>query len=165
MNIFREILLAVFPRANHTEPIAENPMNLPIPQPNPDILFPDWSVVDNAHHNVRAICDLEALSYDEKEVLTACVMVESGFMIGATHINYAFTSEGVKYIASTDYGIVQVNDYWHIGPGKDFPSATFVMANSEACVRWMCQYYRTHGNLNAWVSYTSGEYRQYLGNV
>lgn len=132
---------------------------------NPDILGTDWSDPLVAQHNVRVLCDLEGLAYSQKEILTACVKIESDFKILAEHINYAFTATGVRYIASTDFGIVQVNDYWHIGSGKDFPSSAYVLANPELCVRWMCVYYKTHGNLNAWVSYTSGAYKQWLGKV
>ena len=132
---------------------------------NPDVLSPDWSDPIQAHHNVRVLCDLTGLTYEQKEVLTACVAIESNFLINAVHPNYAFRSDGTKYIASTDYGIVQVNDYWHIGEGKDFPSVEYVLANPQACVQWMCNYYKQNGNLNAWCSFTSGAYKSRLGTV
>lgn len=130
-----------------------------------DFIYPDWSITANAHHNVRALADLEGLTYDQKQVLAACVYQESEFMIGATHANYIFTSDGERRLSTTDYGIVQVNDYWHIGKGKDFPSVEYVMGHPEECVRWMCRYYKQHGHLNAWVSYTSGAYKQWLNRV
>ncbi|HEX3861307.1 MAG TPA: hypothetical protein VHY35_06395 [Stellaceae bacterium] len=136
------------------------------PSPNPDDLERPWVSGPVARHNVRAICDLEGLTLAQKEDVTACVYVESQFTLNATHLNYAVDEvTGHRYLASTDYGIVQVNDYWHIGPGKDFPSAEYVLNNPEACVRWMCRYYKIHGNLNAWVSWTSGAYKAYLGKV
>jgi len=60
---------------------------------------------------------------------------------------------------------VQINDYYHIGTGKDFASVDYVMRNPEACIRYMCAYYKRFGNLNAWVSFTSGAYKKYLGKV
>ncbi len=136
----------------------EQPSHLPTP--DPDALL-SWDTIEGAHHNVRAVCDLEGLSWNEKQILTACVKVESAFNINARHINH----DGKGNILSTDFGIVQINDYYHIGSEKDFPSIEYVLDNPEACVRWMCHYYKTHGNLNAWVSYSAGLYKQYLGRV
>ncbi len=127
---------------------------------NPDALLA-WDTIEGAHHNVRAICDLVGLTFDQKQILTACVKVESGFDINAVHIN----RDGRGHILSTDYGIVQINDYYHIGAGKEFPTIEYVLANPEDCVRWMCTYYKTHGNLAAWVSCTSGAFKQWLGRV
>lgn len=128
---------------------------------NPDALLPDWSIIPAAHHNVRAICDIEGLTYKQKQVLTACVYIESGFIITAVHQN----RDGKGQVLSTDYSLVQVNDYWHIGIGKDFPSVAYVMSHPEEQVRWMCQYYKQHGNLNNWCSFTSGAYLRVLGKV
>jgi hypothetical protein len=95
--------------------------------------------------------------------------VESGFYNDffpdgrpVEHRNYVLNAAGERHLSSTDFGIVQANDYWHIGPGKYFPSVEYVFTHPEECVRWMCRYYKTHGHLNAWCSYTSGAYKQYL---
>jgi hypothetical protein len=80
------------------------------------------------------------------------VKVGSNFNAAAIHINYSFTTAGVRFVSSTDYGICQVNDYFHIGTNKDFSSAQYVLDNPEADIRFMCNYYQTHGNLNAWCS-------------
>ena len=133
--------------------------------PNPDYLIPDWTSTVSAHHNVRVLSDLEGLDYEQKQVLTACVMVESGFEINAEHKNYAYHEDGTRYLSSTDFGIVQVNDYWHIGPHKDFPSIDYVLTNPEECVRWMCRYYKQNNHLNPWVSYKSGAYMKWYGRV
>lgn len=138
------------------------------PKENPDTLLPwdDLLGSDTNRHNVRVICDLVSLTYQQKEVLTACVKVESDFRTRITHANYTITAaNGVKHLSSTDYGIVQINDYWHIGVGKDFPSPEYVLDNPEACVRFMCNYYKANGHLNAWVSFTSGAYKDWLGKV
>lgn len=135
---------------------------------NPDLLLPwEFNVLgsENNHHNVRALCDLGGLDYEQKEILTACVKIESDFATGVSHKNYAITTEGVRYLASTDWGIVQINDKWHIGQGKDFPTVEYVLENPEACVRYMVNCYKTSGNLNLWCSFTSGAYKEFLGKV
>lgn len=139
--------------------------------PDLDAILPNWHDQATARHNVRAICDLTGLTLEQKNILSACVYQESQFLnwhadsTPVIHPNYAFHQDGTKYTASTDYGIVQVNDYWHIGGGKDFVSVDYVMSNPELCVRWMARYYKQHGHLNAWCSFTSGAYKQWLGRV
>jgi len=126
---------------------------------NPDTLLPDWSIPAAAHHNVRVLCDLEGLTYQQKEVLTACVMVESGFKIDAMHQNYVIEN-GERVLGSTDYGICQWNDKFHgaeITPDQ-------ALHNPEMAVRLMCKYWLA-GKMNQWCSYASGAYKQYLGKV
>lgn len=61
---------------------------------------------------------------------------------------------------STDYGICQINDYYHIGPGKDFPSVDYVLTNPEACVRWMAQMFKA-GKADMWVCHLRGMFKFY----
>lgn len=153
MNWFLEIIHEIFKRpAYKTDPMSE--------QPNPDYIGADWSNPITAHHNVRALCDLEGLTYDQKESLTACVYVESQFHIDAEHKNYIFTAEGEKYLASTDFGICQWNDYWH---GKEI-TPTQALNDPEMAIRLMCTYWKA-GRMNQWVSYSSKAYVKYLGKV
>lgn len=124
-------------------------------QTDPDALL-DWSTIVGAHHNVRALCDLEGLTYEQKEVLTACVYVESGFNINAIHKNT--NSAGVVF--SIDSGICQWNNVYHaseITPDQ-------ALHDPEMAVRLMCKYW-LEGKMSQWVSYSSGEYKQYLGKV
>jgi hypothetical protein len=126
---------------------------------NPDALLPDWSIPAAAHHNVRALCDLMSLSFQQKQELTACVMVESAFDINAIHRNYVFQN-GQRVLTSTDYGICQWNDKYHsseITPDQALHDPSFA-------VRLMCKYWLVGGQYE-WCSYTSGEYKQYLGKV
>lgn len=116
-----------------------------------------WDTFANARHSVRVICDEEGLSVLDKNVLCACVQVESNFNPQAFHHN----KDKNGNILSTDYGICQVNDYWHIGPGKEFPSTDYVLQNPEQDVRWMCKQWKA-GNQHLWMSYTSGLYKRYL---
>ena len=136
----------------------------PAPAPNPDTLLP-WNMADvdgdsNNHHNVRVLCDLEGLAYDTKEILTACVRVESNFNTQAIHKNYAYTSAGVRYLASTDHGICQWNDWYH---GKEITPEQ-ATDDPEMAVRLMCQYFK-NGQESQWISFSSGAYKQFLGKV
>jgi hypothetical protein len=142
---------------------------------NPDTLLPDWSVTVSAHHNVRVLCDLEGLSYvrnipvvmpdgttqlwSQKDILTACVMEESGFHINAVNHNYVFEN-GVRILSSTDNGLCQWNDYFH---GKEI-TPDQALHDPEMAVRLMCSYWKT-GKMAQWCSYSSGEYRKWLGRV
>lgn len=127
------------------------------PKPmNPDTMLP-WGSASNNYHNVRVLADLAGLSLDDKNDLCACIYQESGFDPNAQHAN----TNAAGVILSTDYGICQINDYYHIGPGKDFPSVEYVLDNPEADVKWMISMLQ-HGLLKQWVSFSSGAYLQWL---
>lgn len=125
-----------------------------IPSPDPDALLP-WGTIANNHHNIRALCDLEGLTVQQKNDLTATLHCESGWNTETIHKNVVNGQ-----VASTDYGICQINDYYHIGEGKDFPSVDFVMRNPEACVRWMCKQWKA-GNGRLWVCFSKNLYTHY----
>lgn len=145
-------------------PIAQNePVAVPAVVSSIDTLIPDWSLPANAKHNVRVLCDLSGLSYTDKNIVTACVQQESQFY------NYLPNGNPVKHenlsatgaLESTDWGICQVNDYFHIGPGKDFPSVEYVMANPQVMVQWMIDCTKA-GKLSMWSSYSTGAYKKWL---
>ena len=112
--------------------------------PNVDTLVP-WTGKENCRHNVRVICDLEAFSEVMKDDLSSTVHCESNYNPACVHPNI-FNGK----VSTTDYGIAQINDYWHIGEGKDFPSTQFVLDNPEACIRWMCKEFLA-GRGREWV--------------
>lgn len=138
----------------------------PIPTPsNPDVMLP-WStpsIAADNRHNIRVLCDLAGLAVYDKNVITACIEVESSFY------NYLPNGEPVEHknfnpnnsLSSTDWGICQINDYFHIGAGKDFPSVAYVLANPEAVVSWMITQYKA-GKITMWSSYTSGAYKKFM---
>lgn len=154
------------PVTTTTTPTAPAPVK-PAPKPttptvNPDALNPwDQSIAGN-EHNVRALCDLANVNLEGKNIISACVEIESNFQnyyIGTTNpvIHRNILNGRVE---STDWGIVQINDFYHIGPGKDFASTDYVLANPTATVNYMIRMYKA-GKINMWSSYVGlmkGEY-------
>lgn len=128
-----------------------------------------WDTPDNSRHSVRVICDnlgmplvptfnVDGKLHLLKDVLCACIQVESGFNNNVKpHLNIDKTGR----VWSRDWGICQVNDYWHIGAGKDFPSVDYVIANPDLVVAWMGKAF-IGNQMNLWSSYTSGAFKKYL---
>lgn len=116
-----------------------------------------WTDPVSARHAVRQLCDAMGLPVALKNDLCACVAVESNFNPKAVHYNKDVNGK----IWSADWGIVQVNDYFHIGKGKDFPSVDYVLNNPENCVRWMAKLF-LENKQSMWSSYSTGEYKKYL---
>lgn len=110
-----------------------------------------WDTPKRAYHSTRVTCDNMGLTFSEKETISACIFQESRFNNNAVG----------KNAKSTDWGIVQVNDFYHIGPGKTFPSVEYVLEHPEAMVRWMIAMYHA-GQLRQWVSYSSKAYLRWL---
>lgn len=138
------------------------PRETPVAGPPIDTLGP-WDTPENCRQNVRVLCDLSGLSLANKNIITACVQVESGWQ------NYLPDGRPVTHrnlnkdgsLASTDFGICQINDFYHIGPGKDFPSVQYVLDNPQKAVQFMIDMFKA-GKLDLWVSYSSGAYKKYL---
>lgn len=134
--------------------------------PNVDTFVP-WTGKENCRHNVRVLCDLEGLSEEQKNDMSSTVNCESGYNPNICNINFTdgttaeclypnlqstIDSHAVlgKKVASIDYGIAQINDYYHIGVGKDFLSVEIVIQDPEADIRWMCKQWLA-GNGRLWV--------------
>lgn len=130
-------------------------MPAPSTVPESEVLY--FDTPQNAWHAVRVLCDRAGLTVSEKNLICACIFQESEFSNNAHHVNKAPNGKPT----STDWGIVQVNDFYHIGPGKDFPSVAYVQLNPEKMVEWMIDMYQA-GKLNLWSSYSSGAYKQWL---
>lgn len=160
-----------------TPPVAVNPapqqtITPVVPSDTIDTLLP-WDGPKNNRHNIRVLCDLSGLSlvpsiavklpngttklFTAKDIITACIFQESEFM------NYFKDGTPVTHDngSSKDWGIVQINDKYHIGPGKDFPSSDYVMAHPEKAVQFMIDMYKA-GKLGMWVSYSSSDFTQWL---
>ena len=117
----------------------------------------DFSTPQTAYHATRVLCDNAGLNVNEKNLICACIYQESEFRNTAVCINR--NTQGIE--TSRDVGLVQVNSYWHCGPGKDFPSTDYVVAHPEEAVNWMIKCYQ-EGQLKMWVSFLSKEYLKWL---
>lgn len=156
----------------HAQKPTELPMNIePLdesghlsmdihPHPLPDIVkspethaapeFLLWNNKVNARHSVRVICDQEGFNVVDKDDISKTVHCESDYNPNCIHPNIVNGK-----VVSTDYGLCQINDYWHIGPGKDFPDKEYVLNNPEACFRWMCKMWKA-GKGGLWVCKLKG---------
>lgn len=137
-----------------------NPPIQPIASPAPVVQQQvyDFSNHDVARHSVRVICDEEKLDYETKNILTACLEVESGLN---NKVSPCENKDKQGRVWSRDWGICQINDWFHIGEKKDFPSVEYVLANPEKCVRWMAKLFKA-GQMSLWSSYVSGAYLKHL---
>lgn len=145
------------------------PQPIPAPKPTPVPVSPLlFDTAQNARHSVRVLCDNSGLSivpdveiegrlYLAKDVICACIEQESNFNNAAINQNKNTAGK----VLSTDWGLCQINDFYHIGPGKDFPSVDYVVENPGAAVQFMIDCYKA-GELKLWVSYSSGAYRAFL---
>lgn len=115
-----------------------------------------WNNAINARHSVRVICDEMGLSLYEKNLITACIQQESNFNNNAIGRN---VRDGT--VVSTDWGICQINDFYHVGPGKRWASVQQILDNPDKAVRWMIQMFK-QGKLTMWVSFTSGAYKKFM---
>lgn len=131
------------------------PMQNPTSTPIPATL--SWDNPAGTKKLIQQLCTDNNLNNDQADIICACIEQESQFNINA--INYNRNAQ--DQVVSTDYGICQINDYYHIGPGKDFPNAQYVLENPDKCVEYMIKCYK-EGHLDWWVSYSSDAYKRYL---
>jgi hypothetical protein len=125
-----------------------------VPPPEPVLTF---DTQHNAYHATRVLCDAAGLTLEEKNLICACIFQESRFKNTAKGVNRGPNGE----VLSTDWGLCQINDYYHIGKNKDFPSVDYVLQNPDKVVQWMISMYK-HGLLKQWVSYSSKAYLKWL---
>lgn len=123
----------------------------------------DWNSPLAVRHSIRVMCDdaglplvrsvnVDGKYYFPKDIITAVIHAESGFDIKAIHHN----NNG-----STDYGLVQMNSEYWIGPGKLFKDVQEVYNDPAKSVKFMIDSYNT-GHLNRWYAYTQNAYKRYL---
>lgn len=149
--------LAFFRKAEKESTIKYVPVDEPLPivdEPKPKKL--KWDTKEDARHSVRVMCDNAGLSVREKNIICAVIQAESNFDINAINKNI----QGGK-VMSTDWGICQINDYYHIGTGKFFTSVDEVLTVPEKSVSFIIQQYKL-GNLTWWIAYRNGSYKKYL---
>lgn len=163
---FLALLRSEVPASAPVQPVV------PVPAPIEETVLPApeplrWDTVEAARHSVRVICDEEGLTVQQKNELCATVGAESGWQ--SYYLSGSKKGQPVKLenkndvgnVWSTDWGIIQLNDWYHIGPGKSFPSVEYVLSNPEACIRWMCTQWKA-GHANWWIAHKNGSYKKFL---
>lgn len=121
-----------------TTPIPLQPAPLPIPPVIPE----------NIQGIALKACKDVGLSSDMTDRLFATVHGESGWNNEAIHVNK--NADGS--VSSTDWYLCQVNDFFHIGTGKDFPSKEYVHDNPDKVLHWMALLFK-EGKGNLWDAY------------
>lgn len=105
----------------------------------------------------QQICKDKKLTPFQTAEMLATLMFEAGFNNTLTNKNK--NAKGV--VTSTDWGLCQINDYWHIGKNKSFPSVEYVLANPDKVVMWMADMWKA-GKGKLWVAYSGGYYKKYF---
>lgn len=132
---------------------------------NPDSYTFPWDTQAHYFHNVRVLCDLAGLTVEQKNIVCACIFQESRFRDyhpDGTPIDNQNRDKETGLVWSTDWGLVQVNDYWNIGEGKPFPSVDYVLKNPHATALFMINEMKATNELKDWASYTSGAFKPWL---
>lgn len=144
------------------------PVVVPAPDPLPEVL--KWDTRENIIHSIRLIADQEGLPlghdvlingmyYQLKDTLQATIEGESGFDLNAINRNYAFHLDGTKYVASTDYGLCQWNDYYH----KNEITPDESLHDPEKACRLMARYWKIdEAHRRQWIAYKGGRYIKFL---
>lgn len=89
-----------------------------------------------------------------KDLVTAVAVMcaESARYTEAYHNN--LDDEG--HVASTDWGLFQINDKWH--PDFEMPEGFNAIYNA----RYARKMWKDSGGFNPWAAYNSGAYKQFL---
>lgn len=148
--------------ASTPEDITTTTMEIPPVTPeiapvSPDSIVYEWDTPQHNYHNIRVLCDEADLTVEEKNLICECIYQESQFINSAKHEN----KDASGQILSTDWGLCQINDYYHCLPhGTPFESAQYVVNHPSAAVQFMISMYK-NGGLKQWVSFSSGAYKQW----
>ena len=161
-DVVEPVLFDTLPLSTPPEPpqAPVEPVAAPVVPEAPKL---SWETPKGAFKLTRIMADELGLTVEQKNILCACIYQESRF-----RNRYADGSPVINQnkkdgkVWSTDFGIVQVNDYWHIGKGKTFPSVEYVMDNPAKMVEWMAREMKRTGKLQPWSSYVSGAYKKHL---
>lgn len=125
---------------------------LRVPSTFPEALL--WDTPPHAFHSLRVKCDRAGTGWILKDTITACVYQESNFynrnLSGSPIKNENKNKAGI--VTSIDWGMFQINDFYHIGPGKDFPSVAYVIDNPDKMADFMIAC-AMRGQLKLWSSY------------
>lgn len=167
-----DILEAIFIRPAYDADPQNHPMNqepeLPgIPVAPPPVSMPEttspvppaapkyvWDTRAKVIHSCRVIMDEYHIGWKDKATICSVIEGESNFNIHAINHN----TNG-----SIDYGLVQMNSQYWIGPGKYFKDVDEVYTKPEKSVRFICESFLA-GRIDRWYAYTNGSYKKFLAN-
>lgn len=163
MSFFAELLQNLFNRPAYECDPKDLPMNqppieppptpppFPVPPAVPEASAYRWDTRANIIHSCRVIMDEYHIGWNDKAKLCGVIEGESNFNIRAVHHN----TNG-----SADYGLVQMNSRYWIGPGKLFRDVEEVFTVPEKSVRFLCESF-LEGKLDRWYAYQNGSYKQF----
>lgn len=103
--------------------------------------------VESINDLIYRICKEEGLSKDLTNQLWNTIKGESNFNPRAINHN----KDKYGKILSTDYGLCQWNDYYHIGKNKTIPTVELAY-DPEYSVRKMAQFFRA-GKQRLWMAW------------
>lgn len=152
---------------NQQKTVQPTPQPIPQNPPVPEVLLWDKA---NARHSVRVMCDnaglpltrtvnIDGKMYLAKDVICACIEQESHFDNNVKPCENKDPKTGEVW--SRDYGICQINDYYHVIKFHDFPSVDFILQNPDKAVQYMIDCFKG-GRINQWSSYSTGAFKKYL---
>lgn len=133
--------------AQQPQPVAEPAKPTP-----PPVAKYAWDTRPKVIHSCRVIMDEYHISWKDKALLCSVIEGESNFNIRAINHNKN---------GSSDYGLVQMNSQYWIGPGKYFANENEVYAKPEKSVRFLCESFLA-GRLDRWYAYTNGSYKKFM---
>ncbi len=137
----------------------------PIPQPPQPVSMTDiQQLVKTNNRNgfigmCKRIAKEEGLTPELTTNLLATLECEANFNNELIHPN----NNAQGKTLSTDFYICQINDFYHIGKSKEFPSIQYVHDHPDEVVRWMCKMFKA-GKARLWVCYSKNLYQKYLPN-
>lgn len=163
---FIDLFLQPISSVKKTEVIDNIPLS---PTSEPMTPTIEQLVQSNSRNGFIGMCKRitkeEKLTPELTTNLLATLECEANFNNELTHPNK--NAQGKTL--STDYYICQINDFYHIGKGKNFPSIQYVHDHPDEVVRWMCKQFKT-GYAGLWVCYSGKDkdgvnyYKKYLKN-
>ncbi len=130
---------------------------VPIDGPKPAVSDYKWGTRAEIIHSIRVLCDEYGLSWAEKAEICATIEAESNFNTKAKLENKVSNGK----VWSTDWGLCQINDHYHVGRGKAFASVEEILEYPERSVRFMLTCFE-QGKIDLWVAHKNGSYKKFL---
>lgn len=155
--------------SNTTAPTPTPPQNAPEPQKQASTRWGDVSkeekealIKRNKRSEMlwmcREIAERKKMPSSMMPLFLATLECEADFNNELIHEN-----KKNGRVCSTDYYIAQINDYYHIGAGKTFPSVQYVHDNPDKVVEWMADMFLC-GKAKLWICYRDGYFKSHLAD-